>query len=140
MFSQKISIRNTAGINPFRRVGRPRAKSIRILELVNRTQSPSLREAANPLYLCLLGPSLPFSYSNTAIALHAKCSISISQIQESLMFVTINEAARDYLHVSRSTVYRLAQQGAIQIVHIRGCARVPIKSINEYFQSVCEVY
>lgn len=56
------------------------------------------------------------------------------------MLISIPEAARDYLHVSRSTVYRLAEEGAIQIVHVRGSARIPVRSLEAYVESLCGGY
>ena len=73
-----------------------------------------------------------------AFMLSAKSAIPlILYFERAEMLISIPEAARDYLHVSRSTVYRLADEGAIQIVHVRGSARIPLKSIQEYVESLC---
>lgn len=71
----------------------------------------------------------------------AKSAIQVNLfIERAEMLISISEAARDYLRVSRSTVYRLAEEGAIQIVHVRGSARIPLKSIEEYVESLCGGY
>jgi excisionase family DNA binding protein len=51
------------------------------------------------------------------------------------MLLNINEVARDYLRVSRSTVYRLIEQGEIRSVKVRGCTRVSEKEINLFIES-----
>lgn len=72
---------------------------------------------------------------------HAKSAIPVNLfIERAEMLISIPEAARDYLKVSRSTVYRLANQGAIQIVHVRGSARIPIRSIEAYLEGLCGGY
>ena len=71
----------------------------------------------------------------------AKSAIQVNLfIERAEMLISISEAARDYLRVSRSTIYRLAEEGAIQIVHVRGSARIPLKSIEEYVESLCGGY
>lgn len=71
----------------------------------------------------------------------AKSAIPVNLfIERAEMLISIPEAARDYLHVSRSTVYRLANQGAIQIVHVRGSARIPVRSIEAYLEGLCGGY
>jgi excisionase family DNA binding protein len=55
------------------------------------------------------------------------------------MLISIPEAASE-LRVSRSTIYRLAEEGAIQIVHVRGSARIPKKSVELYVESLCGGY
>ena len=72
---------------------------------------------------------------------HAKSATPVNLfIERAEMLISIPEAARDYLKVSRSTVYRLANQGAIQIVHVRGSARIPIRSIEAYLEGLCGGY
>lgn len=76
-----------------------------------------------------------------AILPNAKSAIPVNLfIERAEMLISIPEAARDYLHVSKSTVYRLVEQGAIQVVHVRGSARIPIKSIEAYVDSLCGGY
>ena len=76
-----------------------------------------------------------------ALPPNAKSAIPVNLfIERAEMLISIPEAARDYLKVSRSTVYRLANQGAIQIVHIRGSARIPIRSIEAYLEGLCGGY
>lgn len=76
-----------------------------------------------------------------ALPPHAKSAIPVNLfIERAEMLISIPEAARDYLKVSRSTVYRLANQGAIQIVHVRGSARIPIRSIEAYLEALCGGY
>ena len=55
------------------------------------------------------------------------------------MLISIPEAASE-LRVSRSTIYRLAEEGAVQIVHVRGSARIPVRSIDAYVESLCGGY
>jgi excisionase family DNA binding protein len=49
-----------------------------------------------------------------------------------LLFYSIPEVARDFLNVSRSTVYRLIEAGDLEVVHIRGCSRVPATSLTSF--------
>ena len=51
-----------------------------------------------------------------------------------MKYLSINEVARDYLKVSRSTIYRLINQGEFQLVHVRGCARIPAQSLSVYME------
>lgn len=85
--------------------------------------------------------SLLAGYSASATMPSAKSANPINPFSERAeMLISIPEAARDYLHVSRSTVYRLAEEGAIQIVHVRGSARIPVRSIEAYVASLCGGY
>lgn len=52
------------------------------------------------------------------------------------MLISIDEVAQNYLKVSRSTVYRLIEDGEIQMVHVRGCARIPLSSLERYTKRI----
>ena len=62
-------------------------------------------------------------------------SICNAQMKGQLMLLNINEVARDYLRVSRSTVYRLIEQGELRSVKVRGCTRVSEQEINLFIES-----
>ena len=62
-------------------------------------------------------------------------SICSAQMKGQLMLLNINEVARDYLRVSRSTVYRLIEQGELRSVKVRGCTRVSEQEINLFIES-----
>gem|GEM_PF-4892910 len=53
-----------------------------------------------------------------------------------LNYLSIPEAARDYLKVSRSTVYRLIDGGDLQLVHVRGCSRIPAQSLYDFMEKI----
>jgi excisionase family DNA binding protein len=71
-------------------------------------------------------------------ALNAKSAVFIRFLlfRKAAMLVSIDEVAQNYLKVSRSTVYRLIEDGAIQMVHVRGCARVPLSSLERYVKRI----
>ena len=53
-----------------------------------------------------------------------------AQIEGQRMLLNLSdEVARDYLRVSRSTVYRLIEQGELRSVKVRGCTRVAEQEI-----------
>jgi excisionase family DNA binding protein len=56
------------------------------------------------------------------------------------MLLSINEVATSYLKVSRSTVYRLVDQGQLQMVHVRGCARISQDSVSSYIKRISSGY
>jgi len=58
-----------------------------------------------------------------------------AQMEGQLMLLNINEVARDYLGVSRSTVYRLIEQGELRSVKVRGCTRVSEQEISLFIES-----
>ena len=62
-------------------------------------------------------------------------SICNALTERQLMLLNINEVARDYLRVSRSTVYRLIEQGEIRSVKVRGCTRVSEQEISLFIES-----
>ena len=47
------------------------------------------------------------------------------------LMLTIPEVARR-LSIGRSTVYVLTDAGGLELVHIRGCARIPAASVDDY--------
>ena len=49
---------------------------------------------------------------------------------------TINEVARDYLKVSRTTVYRLIAEASLETVEVRGCRRVTKDSLSKYVEGL----
>jgi|GEM_PF-2649410 len=54
-----------------------------------------------------------------------------------MSLLKVNEAA-DYLHVSRSTVYRLLAEKQIPAIKFRGCMRIQQEDIDSYIQrSTC---
>lgn len=127
MFSQKFSDFTFFGLIRSARVIPPDPRIGEILAFSTETSSHSLKTTN-----CSLSePSLPKS---------ASLPYLFNRTKESSLLVTISEAARKYLHVSRSTVYRLAEQGAIQIVHVRGCARVTVQSIERYLEELTGGY
>lgn len=56
------------------------------------------------------------------------------------ILLTVGEAAAK-LHVSTRTVWRMVADGELKMIHIRGCARVYLRSVEEYLkqsdQAVC---
>ena len=49
-----------------------------------------------------------------------------------LKLLTINEVSSSVLNVSRSTVYRLIDQGKLHRIRIKGCVRITSKSLESY--------
>lgn len=71
-------------------------------------------------------------------AFNAKSAVFIQFLfsRKAAMLISIDEVAQNYLKVSRSTVYRLIEEGAIQMVHVRGCARIPLSSLERYVKRI----
>ncbi len=71
-------------------------------------------------------------------AFNSKSAVFIQFLssRKAAMLISIDEVAQSYLKVSRSTVYRLIEDGAIQMVHVRGCARVPLSSLERYVKRI----
>lgn len=60
--------------------------------------------------------------------------VEMEKIQMELF--TINEVARDYLKVSRTTVYRLIAEASLETVEVRGCRRVTKDSLSKYVEGL----
>jgi excisionase family DNA binding protein len=55
-----------------------------------------------------------------------------------IRLVTVNEAAK-LLCVSGRTVWRMIADGQLKAVHIRGCTRVYLHSVEEYLKQSGQV-